>query len=625
MEELSHAIGKRIDEIAEGCPFNKLTSWWDRSCDLSLLIGTFYHGLGNYDVIFTDKTLPFESKRNSLENEILYNSEGTENVACISRSITSFFEPWKGNKAQKEDSSGRCVDKKIDVDAVDNVGVMIDDTNMSQDVDNSKDECNFLNPLKEFGLDLLCEKINKDLSAMIPKIGVPPIKKIIPSVELLNCRIKQLVSLIENQKSNKSTKIDQNVHNRMRDCQPGGNSPDSKGMSPTLSHFLEILGHEKLRYHVCFTNHFKGQIRHVNTLVWDNIEIPKGKRGCGLPKIISWFGLVGLLYADKRAVQQLVDTDIVIDEKNQRSSCSGPQQGSIFYGKVPTSIRDNEELRQCLFAGLLCCGMPSVPDRENSFHLHHVVNIALKLSISESSSQSHSLVEVQLYFTEILLPHCLRLTLHYEDNKSDNIQNGKDLETESEKCVLPDPMRKITEHSAPSCELASILLRRVKLCHAIQHIIKEDNIVQTVLAPILQSKKLLPKRNGSDVPIWWVPKIHDFALLEYASRNGLLTIVIDYKDQSHRLSQTVFERNCLEMHVRGVFFDDNRPIIPKFIQEKVSSEEITLLLSGQLKKFPSASVVEERLEFIVGNVCRSIISNGDGGENWAYYNLPSFD
>jgi hypothetical protein len=37
-------------------------AWWDRSCDVALVIGTFAHGLGNYEAMRTDIDLPFVEK-----------------------------------------------------------------------------------------------------------------------------------------------------------------------------------------------------------------------------------------------------------------------------------------------------------------------------------------------------------------------------------------------------------------------------------------------------------------------------------------------------------------------------------------------------------------------------------
>lgn len=57
-EELSLAIGSRLGVITTRDP----ASWWDRSCDVGLVIGTFVHGLGNYEAMRNDFELPFAQK-----------------------------------------------------------------------------------------------------------------------------------------------------------------------------------------------------------------------------------------------------------------------------------------------------------------------------------------------------------------------------------------------------------------------------------------------------------------------------------------------------------------------------------------------------------------------------------
>jgi hypothetical protein len=60
-EEIMYALSTKMSVALESykiaCP-----PWWDRSCDLGLLIGTFFHGLGNYDAMRNDEDLPFSNK-----------------------------------------------------------------------------------------------------------------------------------------------------------------------------------------------------------------------------------------------------------------------------------------------------------------------------------------------------------------------------------------------------------------------------------------------------------------------------------------------------------------------------------------------------------------------------------
>lgn len=57
-EELALAIGS----IFTSLKFKAPASWWDRRCDVALIIGTFVHGMGNYESMRNDPDLPFSDK-----------------------------------------------------------------------------------------------------------------------------------------------------------------------------------------------------------------------------------------------------------------------------------------------------------------------------------------------------------------------------------------------------------------------------------------------------------------------------------------------------------------------------------------------------------------------------------
>jgi hypothetical protein len=57
-EELALAISSRFRVLQVRDP----ASWWDRSCDIGLIVGTFVHGLGNYEAMRNDFDLPFADK-----------------------------------------------------------------------------------------------------------------------------------------------------------------------------------------------------------------------------------------------------------------------------------------------------------------------------------------------------------------------------------------------------------------------------------------------------------------------------------------------------------------------------------------------------------------------------------
>lgn len=57
-EELALAVSGSFSKLDLKAP----VSWWDTSCDVALIIGTFIYGLGNYEMMLRDHSLPFADK-----------------------------------------------------------------------------------------------------------------------------------------------------------------------------------------------------------------------------------------------------------------------------------------------------------------------------------------------------------------------------------------------------------------------------------------------------------------------------------------------------------------------------------------------------------------------------------
>ena len=73
-EELMYALSIKMSVALESY---KLTCppWWDRSCDVGLLMGTFFHGLGSYEAMRHDEDLPFSNK---IKSYVMCNSTEAE-------------------------------------------------------------------------------------------------------------------------------------------------------------------------------------------------------------------------------------------------------------------------------------------------------------------------------------------------------------------------------------------------------------------------------------------------------------------------------------------------------------------------------------------------------------------
>lgn len=89
-EELTLAIGANFRGLL-GRQANP-TVWWDRECDVGLILGTFIHGLGNYKSIGSDSDLCFSRKmKTSFDSYGAYRS-GVENFNLACKAARKVFD-----------------------------------------------------------------------------------------------------------------------------------------------------------------------------------------------------------------------------------------------------------------------------------------------------------------------------------------------------------------------------------------------------------------------------------------------------------------------------------------------------------------------------------------------------
>ncbi|MGK3738881.1 MAG: hypothetical protein ACI90V_005728 [Bacillariaceae sp.] len=78
-EELTLSINFLFNKVHHKAP----ATWWDRSCDIALLLGTFIHGLGNYENMLNDETLPFAYKIRKYATTDSLCCEAQKQFTCI--------------------------------------------------------------------------------------------------------------------------------------------------------------------------------------------------------------------------------------------------------------------------------------------------------------------------------------------------------------------------------------------------------------------------------------------------------------------------------------------------------------------------------------------------------------
>ena len=87
-EELALAISSKFRALHLKAP----SSWWDRSCDVGLVIGTFIHGLGNYHAMRNDPDLPFMTKLKRIADEDEPCKEATERFLIAAHAVRKVFD-----------------------------------------------------------------------------------------------------------------------------------------------------------------------------------------------------------------------------------------------------------------------------------------------------------------------------------------------------------------------------------------------------------------------------------------------------------------------------------------------------------------------------------------------------
>jgi len=771
-EELSQIIGCYLSQswknqqLARWMP----APWWDYSCDLALIIGTFYHGLGNYQGILHDKSLPF-SRRIHASSEGLDMNQAIGNFACVSKSATAVFvEAMSKQKEadklvklkqkeekEKQESSEKIVEHEMNNEApkADKVALF------STDTENPKSKnMHDIDIISSFMITLpeLSRSIHQDLREVMKKsrnVENSIIKPYLPSSKCLDDRLHELVNLIEMTSLPKDSDGIDSVHN----------TPTSVDYNSIISKsFFDAIGlveNTKIPLQGPFYNALSNDtINHYDTELsaWSCMTTPKDHRGAAVPTIITRYGLAALVYTNEYMLNQVIETEFTandssnptkpidksssamintqavpievistpaivkstfLSDNNTSSETTHSSQSNKvseiipFQPQIHTVLQNDPQLRNGLCAALLCCGMPlcsslninDIQSRESFFQTSHLLQVAARimgrnifemdgLLMDDTNKPLLSVKEMNQYLNDVLIPHCMRLCLFGKDygidsiNKNEAETSNNDISSVSNKIteimfskrsfteithaiVLPDPLIHIQDHTQCSIEHAMSLLRRIKLSSAIQTIMcscgdnrsneQSDLISKDVLMQVLKSPKLTA-RNNSEVPIWWCPWLHDYALLQYASKFGLLTIIMDHNEMngdesncdsinttSSRFAGTALDSSHLEIYIHKFLFegfhddDENisvgtEPFMPKHITDKASLEEMESVVEQELSQFPSVLVVEQRLSFICSEICKSFMSkkmlssscrnidliNGDNF-SWAYFEFPWFE
>ena len=93
-EELSHAIGRQLEGnwINRQLALSRPAPWWDRTCDLGLIIGTFTYGIHRYRSMYSDNDLPFQKKIKRATIDDHGCSQAYQNFLCSTKAARNTFD-----------------------------------------------------------------------------------------------------------------------------------------------------------------------------------------------------------------------------------------------------------------------------------------------------------------------------------------------------------------------------------------------------------------------------------------------------------------------------------------------------------------------------------------------------
>ena len=389
-EELSHAVGRRLScswkmtELSRQKP----APWWDRECDLGLILGTFLHGLNNYEAMVLDSSLPFAKKLQNFEGD--HSSSQYEMLRLALGAINSVGETIIKLEAQKsiaieqtEQLKATNGDKAMTTETVLNTESKDHNYTGGPTKTISKMKARCAKPCEsnvgKIALSGVCKAIQKSvinaLTADLQGASIQDacISALAYASDALDDRIFQLVTLVENTDPNAI------VYPTIRNT---NHTNSNHFIFTALCNDLGLTERTHLRQ--------RGP-RPIFDVGPEHLELIAGT---GLPTSLSRYGLIGLAYMNEKTAALVSDDcritkgnpDLVINQKHQVKD-------------IHVALKDNEILRNAICAAMLYFG--TVESQEFMPTLLRLTGTKVPLSHDD----------VKEYVEKSLLPHCALLCI----------------------------------------------------------------------------------------------------------------------------------------------------------------------------------------------------------------------
>ncbi len=578
VEELNHSLGCLLNDFSKIRHLSRWapSPWWDHTCDLALLIGTFLHGFGNFENMYLDKSLPFAKK--------------IDEYSC------------QGGVSDGHDYE---LVRKISKDVIADGSV-------------GRVQC-FLksDPSTKGDFPATCKKIQDRLfQATTAKGATYNIHSNMPNAKFLNFRLSEIMNLIE------STQTECSLHtkNPHKDTDsfpvPGiTRFAATQSLINSDSRIFRIV-----RKKLGLVEREDSVVQHLLSL-HAGFVFEKGPCGVEASEISKLFESLALAYISVNSAHQIARVEPIEQNVDDMKS-PDPRH---YTTTISSALSNNRKLRDSIFAALFCTG---------TIETKSFVSIVQRLMRSPFP-ESVSKGELKSYVLEILIPHCARLCVYRWEKGNRRGDASRTIHDKMDSVApldakIPDPLLQFELHSLQSKENSIALLRRVKLHRALSYIFNQGKDTRLLCQPGLD----VVSNMKHTLPIWWTSEF-DWALLYQAFHSGILGALMNdeeeiLENQSHLRNPSSLRRAIRHFFVGDV--DDGAecsldPLIPRNVIQRCSEKDIREFVERQIIEFPSALLLEKRLALLCSEICKSILDKSNSNEEtgWAFFDLPMID
>ena len=670
-EELSLSLGLVVNHLQDGG--QKPAVWWDRSCDISLIIGSFVHGLGNYEAMRGDNELKFgKCIRSHADEDVGTSLAFSCFIAAAAAARKVFDEALESSKAKEQLKAHAAVaaalsaTKKAETEGQSEAALK-DATAAVPEAVNSLDT-----ESDDFHLVTL-PRLAKSVSSAFrkhaeslrtqyatngeesPASGNRSQDRLpMPDARVLDVRLLKLVGSIEGSTEsceasplNRDTQLvteQKDVVSSMSQLYPkqvGANDADSIGIG--LSGNQCGASHRSLDDG---SNYAFGAATAALTTVAQGNDAPRYLRALGIPINVTRFAVGAVVYADQATVENMLSMEKRRNfGKTEPGASQDPPQTDQpnntatlpVNEEIPLSIKNDGKLRATICAVAVEFGCPGDAQQDGSVdqEIWNSLQDAMgtdnppdrlfafddfAANVRDVCGQEVGDVNAaQKYVLEVLLPHCLRVSVYGNGptTRTTRVSKGK-FETAfgvshfpdpfaAPAISLPDPMCGVREHSLEAVLLSFALLRRARLLRAAQFAVS-GAVSHEKLLQVLDSSIL--RQSMAGLPLWWHPHIHDVGLLVQVATHGLA-------GASHNLRGTVFDPDSCVVKERMDAIKESMGLIPDSMGNL--DEDVEAWLHAKSLEFPTQRALERR----IGLVCSEVTAHVES--ETVYYHFPMFD